>query len=75
LANAYWDDTPLNAAAVKAMLETMTESQVALCIESFSHTPVSIIRDVVGLQESFAGRSDSPKPTASRPRQLDVQRH
>jgi hypothetical protein len=57
------------------MLETMTESQVALCIESFSHTPVSIIRDVVGLQESFAGRSDSPKPTASRPRQLDVQRH
>jgi hypothetical protein len=75
LANAYWDDTPLNAAAVKAMFDTMTESQVALCIESFSHTPVSIIRDVVALPEGLVGRSDSPKPTASRARQLDAQLH
>jgi hypothetical protein len=49
LANAHWDDTPLDVAAIRAMLRNTSESEVALSIASFSHTPVAIIRDAVGL--------------------------
>jgi hypothetical protein len=52
LANAYWDEAPLDTAAVTAMVDTTSQSQVALCIESFSHTPVSIIRGAVGLSQA-----------------------
>jgi Family of unknown function (DUF6492) len=75
LANAYWDEAPLDAAAVAAMRDNMTASQALLCIESFSHTPVSVIRDVVGVQP----RSDtlnSPLPArAQHARVLDAHLH
>jgi hypothetical protein len=56
LANAYWDEAPLDSAAVIAMINNTREPQVALCIESFSGTPVSIIRDAVGLARHHAGQ-------------------
>jgi hypothetical protein len=56
LADAYWGDTPLDAAAVAAMVEGVPASKVALCIESFSNTPVSIIREAVGLGRGAAAR-------------------
>jgi hypothetical protein len=49
LACAYWDHAPLNAAAVASMVEQAPTTKVALCIESFSNTPVSAIRRAVGL--------------------------
>jgi Family of unknown function (DUF6492) len=51
LANAYWDDAPLDTVAVAAMVDDTPQSKVALCIQSFSQTPVSIIRDAVGLSQ------------------------
>jgi hypothetical protein len=48
-AHAYWDEAPLGAKEVAAMVTQAPKSKVALCIESFSNTPVSIIRDAVGL--------------------------
>ena len=35
LVNAYWDDVPLDSAAVVAMIDNTPGSKVALCIESF----------------------------------------
>ena len=58
LANAYWDEAPLDQAAVAAMVDNAEPSQVALCIESFSHTPVALIRGVVGLQNDGIGTAD-----------------
>jgi len=75
LANAYWDDTPLDAAAVAAMRGNMTESQVALCIESFSHTPVSVIRDAVGLRGNPRAPGSGSEPMHSHARELDVHLH
>lgn len=49
LANAYWDDRPLDSEAVAAMVCATRPPQVALCIESFSNTPVATIREAVGL--------------------------
>jgi hypothetical protein len=46
---AYWDDDPLDRTALAAMVGKAQTANVALCIESFSSTPVSLIRDVVGL--------------------------
>ena len=48
---AYWDAEPLNAAAVISMVEQAPTTKVALCIESFSNTPVSAIRRAVGLSQ------------------------
>jgi hypothetical protein len=48
-ASAYWDETPLSSATLAAMVGRAPPSKVALCIESFSHTPVSLIRGVAGL--------------------------
>ena len=75
LANAYWDDTPLDATAITAMLDAMTEAQVALCISSFSHTSVSLIREVVCLPKDRLAPSPGLQPTASRGRQLHAQIH
>jgi hypothetical protein len=55
LANAYWDHAPLDLAGITALIDGMTERQVALCIESFSGTPVTTIREAVGLSERRAG--------------------
>jgi len=75
LANAYWDDTPLDAAAVAAMRDNMTESQVLLCIESFSRTPVSVIRDVVGVQPHADTSSLDWPARAPHARLLDAHLH
>jgi len=72
LTNAYWEDIPLDLAAVTAMVESMRETQVALCIESFSRTPVSVIREAVGLQQHPLGAAPSVRPAE---RQLDAQLH
>ncbi len=74
LANAYWDDIPLDSAAVTAMVDSTPEPQVALCISSYSHTPVSIIREAVGLQQRRAGAAADSRSTATE-RHFDVQPH
>jgi len=48
-ASAYWDKAPLTLAELKRMIAALPPFKVALCIESFSRTPVSLIRDVAGL--------------------------
>jgi hypothetical protein len=75
LANAYWGDVPLDSAAVMTMVNNTPESKVALCIESYSRTPVSIIRNAVGLQQPHAGQTANLRSTATSGRQLDVQLH
>lgn len=55
LAEAYWDEAPLDGAALAAMVETARQSKAALCIESFSNTPVSAICEAVGLSPATAG--------------------
>jgi hypothetical protein len=57
------------------MVNNTTGSKVALCIESFSRTPVSIIRDAVGLQLRQVEPAASPQSTGTSERQLDVQLH
>jgi hypothetical protein len=47
--NAYWDDKPLGLTELKAMVRDVDPRQVALCVQSFSSTPVTLIREVVGL--------------------------
>lgn len=47
-ASAYWDDAPLTLPELKKMVAILPPSKVALCIESFSQTPVSLIRQVAG---------------------------
>lgn len=54
LACAYWDDTPLGAEAVAAMVRNAPESNVALCIESYSGTPIAVVRDAVRLAHGAA---------------------
>lgn len=49
LASAHWKDVPLDWPAVRAMVAQAPKGTVALCIESFSNTPVPFIRDAVGL--------------------------
>jgi hypothetical protein len=48
-ASAYWDEAPLDSAALTAMVANAPSSKVALCIESYSHTPLSLIRAAAGL--------------------------
>ena len=55
LANAHWEHAPLDLAGIIALIDGMTERQVALCIESFSGTSITTIRDAVGLSERRAG--------------------
>ncbi len=58
LACAHWDDAPLDARAVAEMIEQAPMTKVALCIESFSNTPVAIIREAVGLREADAANQN-----------------
>lgn len=51
LATSYWDDEQLNEQALTAMVNNAPADVVALCVESFSSTPVALIRDVVGLSD------------------------
>jgi hypothetical protein len=45
----YWEKAPLSLAQLRAVVDTLPRSKVALCVESFSETPVSLIREVAGL--------------------------
>ena len=51
LATSHWEHDQLDAKALQAMVDRSPADAVALCIESFSLTPVSLIRDVVGLSD------------------------
>jgi hypothetical protein len=53
---AYWDEKPLNSDEIAAMVRAAAPQKVALCIESFSHTPVSEIRAVVRLPQATQAR-------------------
>jgi hypothetical protein len=50
----YGDDRPLDAAALRALLLTETSNCVALGVQSFSDTPVEIIRSVLA---EFSGNT------------------
>jgi hypothetical protein len=54
LATSHWDGDQLDKQALVAMVDRSSPDVVALCVESFSSTPVPIIRDVVGLTGSEA---------------------
>jgi hypothetical protein len=43
----------------------MLESQVALCIESYSHTPVPVIRNAVDLRHRQMGATSGSRSTAT----------
>ncbi len=45
----YWDGDPLDSHALWAMISRSSPATVALCIESFSSTPVGLIRAAAGL--------------------------
>ncbi|WGD50776.1 DUF6492 family protein [Bradyrhizobium sp. CB1650] len=45
----HWDDTRLDRAAIEAMMRAASPEQAALCIQSYSSTPVDEIRDVFRL--------------------------
>jgi len=47
--DAYCEDSPLNLAALADLVANTRPSKVALCIQSFSSTPVLLIREVTGL--------------------------
>lgn len=49
LAVAYWDAAPLGRAELAELIARAPSSKVALCVESFSRTPIAAIRDVAGL--------------------------
>ncbi|ATQ68357.1 DUF6492 family protein [Methylosinus trichosporium] len=49
LAVAYWDAEPLDRERLTALVARASSSKIALCVESFSHTPIEAIRDVAGL--------------------------
>jgi hypothetical protein len=53
LAISYWDAAPLGAATVAEMIASAPKSNVALSVQSFSHTSEAMIREAVGL--SFRG--------------------
>jgi hypothetical protein len=52
LATSHWDDDQLDEKALIAMVDKSPAEVVALCIESFSSTPVSLIRKVAGLADN-----------------------
>lgn len=54
LATSHWDGDQLDERALIAMVDKSSAEVVALCIESFSLTPVPVIRDVVGLADCGA---------------------
>ena len=54
LATSYWEPDQLDEKALLAMVDSSPPDVVALCIESFSATPVSLIRKVAGLSNNDA---------------------
>lgn len=50
LCASHWDATPLDAQGLSRLIETMKPAQVALAIQSFSHTPGELIREVANLK-------------------------
>jgi hypothetical protein len=46
---AYWENAPLNLTQIRGIIDALPGSKVALCIESFSGTSVSLIREAAGL--------------------------
>lgn len=52
LACAYWDAAPLDVADLKATLDAAPAREVAICVASFSDTPLAMIRSAVGLGEA-----------------------
>ena len=46
---AYWEKAPLNLAQLRGIIDALPDSKVALCVESFSDTSVSLIREAAGL--------------------------
>jgi len=71
LANTYWEGAPLDTAAVTAMVNSTSALKVVLCIQSFTRTPVSIIRDVVRLSQ----RRTEPARTSQSPAMLGRDQH
>jgi hypothetical protein len=61
LACAHWDSAPLGAEALAARVKSAPESNVALCIESFSSTPMSAIREAVDLVHGVANARPSAR--------------
>lgn len=57
----HWDDTRLDRAAIEAMMRAASPEQAALCIQSYSSTPVDEIREVFRLH-SRDRRSPSLSP-------------
>jgi hypothetical protein len=65
LAASYWDADQLDEKALTAMVEKSPADAVALCVESFSSTPVALIREVVGLSDSEAPTQPQSSSSAS----------
>ena len=51
IAVAYWDAAPLDAAAIRSLLDAAPGSKAALSVASFSGTPMSAIREAAGLSQ------------------------
>jgi hypothetical protein len=68
LVDVYWDFTPLDSAAVIAMVNAASARTIALCVQSYSRTPVSFIRDAVGLRQHQAGEPSGPRPLPGKQR-------
>ena len=45
LAVTHWDDVRLDAGDLRALLATASPRQVALCVQSLSHTPIELVRE------------------------------
>ncbi|OAI31466.1 hypothetical protein A1351_21600 [Methylosinus sp. R-45379] len=61
LAVAYWDEEPLDRAGLATLLDGASTSKIALCVESFSRTPVQAIREAAGLALPAAASPFAPR--------------
>ena len=68
LAVAYWDAEPLDRARLAELVGRAPTSKIALCVESFSRTPIEAIRDVAGLAVDEAQRRARLLSPAAAPR-------
>ena len=55
IAVAYWDAAPLDAAAIRSLLDAAPATKVALSVSSFSGTPMSAIREAAGITQRDGG--------------------
>jgi hypothetical protein len=58
---AYWDFAPLDANAVRAMMDTASPEKAALCVASISNTSVSMIREVLKAAAPTSPRRPMPE--------------